>query len=228
MAHQELVDAIEQGDSESVSRLLGSSPALAAERDEQGMSWILHALYHRQPEIAELIASNRDDLDLHEAAALGRLEHAERALAAQPDAVTARSADGFTPLHYAAFFGRPELVALLIEHGADVNAVADNPTRVCPLHSAAAYNDAGICRQLLVAGANADARQQAGFTALMSAAMHGNRELVDALLEFGAAVDVAAEDGRTPAEFAREGGHDELAEILAAASGNGDAETPPG
>jgi ankyrin repeat protein len=218
MAHQELVDAIEQGDSESVSRVLGSSPELAAQPTEQGISCILHALYHRQPEIAEVIASHRDDLDLHEAAALGRLEHAGRALATQPDAVAGRSPDGFTPLHYAAFFGRPELVALLIEHGADVNAVADNPTRVSPLHSAAACANVESCRLLLAAGANPDAQQQAGYTALMSAALHGNRELADALLDSGAAIGIASEDGRTAADFAREGEHDELAELLTASA----------
>jgi len=217
MAHQELVDAIEQGDADTVSRLLDTSPAIAAEHNEQGISWILHALYHRQPAIAEAIASRRDDLDLHEAAALGRLEHAERALPAQPDAVAARSPDGFTPLHYAAFFGRPELVALLIEHGADVNAVADNPTRVCPLHSAAACADVESCRQLLAAGANPNAQQQAGFTALMSAALHGNRDMVDVLLEFDASPAITSEDGRTAAGFAREKEHDELAQLLAGA-----------
>lgn len=215
MAHQELVDAIEQGDTASVSRLLDTSPELAAQRDKQGISWILHAFYHRQPAIAELIASRRDDLDLHEAAALGRLEQADRALAARPDAVAARSPDGFTPLHYAAFFGRPDMVALLIDHGADVNAVADNPTRVRPLHSAAACADVESCRRLLAAGADPDAQQQAGYTALMSAALHGNRELADVLLAAGAATGIATDDGRTAAEFAREGEHDELAELLA-------------
>ncbi|MGD8327875.1 MAG: ankyrin repeat domain-containing protein [Acidobacteriota bacterium] len=216
MAQQELTDAVEQGDSESVSRLLDTSPGLATQRDEQGVSWILHALYHRQPAIAELIASHRDDLDLHEAAALGRLEHAERVLAAQPDAIAARSPDGFTPLHYAAFFGRPDMVALLTDLGADVNAVADNPTRVCPLHSAAACADVESCRRLLAAGANPDAQQQAGYTALMSAALHGNRELADTLLAAGAATGIATDDGRTAADFAREGEHDELAQLLAA------------
>lgn len=215
MAHQQLADAIERGDAEAVTRVLDSCPGLAAQRTEQGISWILHALYQRQQEIAERIAAQRgDDLDLHEAAALGRSEAAERILSTEPGAIGQRSPDGFTALHYAAFFGRSELVKLLIEGGADVNAVADNPTRVCPLHSAAALGDVGICRQLLAAGARPDARQQAGYTALMSAALHGNREMADILLESGADKTISSEGGKTAADFAREGQHDDLAEAL--------------
>jgi ankyrin repeat protein len=219
MAHQQLADAIERGDAESVSRLLDASPDIAAQEAEQGISWILHALYQRQPEIAELIAASRgDDLDLHEAAALGRSDIAEGILTAESEAINRHSPDGFTALHYAAFFGRPELITLLIGSGADVNAVADNPTRVRPLHSAAALGDTGICRQLLAAGARPDAQQQAGYTALMSAALHGNREMAELLLEFGADQTISSEDGKTAADFAREGGYDELAELLAVAS----------
>ena len=47
-----------------------------------------------------------------------------------------RSADGFTALHLAAFFGRPEAVRLLLDRGADPNRWATGEPPVQPLHSA--------------------------------------------------------------------------------------------
>ena len=48
--------------------------------------------------------------------------------------------DGFTPLHLAAFFGRLEAAALLVDRGADLEAPSRNPRfpSVRPLHSAIA------------------------------------------------------------------------------------------
>jgi ankyrin repeat protein len=217
MSNQELIDAIDCGDADAVRRHLDDSPESAAARDEQGVSLVLHALYRGQAEVAELLAEHRQGaLDLLEATALGRRPLAEQLLAADPEAVARRSPDGFTPLHYAAFFGQAELADLLLRKGADVDAEAANPTRVRPLHSAVARGDLTICRRLLSAGANPDRQQQAGYTALMSAALHGNRELADLLLEHGADRAIQSDDGRTAADFAKEGGHSELAQLLAA------------
>ena len=80
-------------------------------------------------------------LDVFEAAALRRLDPLERLLKRSPKRATAFSKDGFTALHLAAYFGRPEAARLLLERGADVHARSGNsrlPTVKSPLHSAAA------------------------------------------------------------------------------------------
>lgn len=59
------------------------------------------------------------------------------------------SADGFTPLHWAAFCNRSEVARQLIDHGADVNAVAENDSRVRPLHGAAASGANKVVSRLL-------------------------------------------------------------------------------
>lgn len=216
-APRELIEAIDAGDMAAVARRVEAAPELVRARADDDVSVLLYAAYRGENGIAELLAARVGDLDLPEAVALGRRETARRLLEANAEAVHARSPDGFTSLHYAAFFGRGKLLKQLLEAGADVNAVADNRTRVCPLHSAAARGDADLCARLLEAGADPDARQAGGFTALMSAALHGNREMVERLLEAGADRTLRSDDDRSAADFAREGEHDALADALESA-----------
>lgn len=214
MDHETLTDAIRRGDDERASSLLRADPELARSRDGRGVSILLTALYHRRWRVAELVAGHRADLDLHEAAALGRVAVVRRL--ADGAGLSRPNPDGFTPLHYAAFFGHPDAAAALVGLGADVDVEAANPTRVRPLHSAAASRNVEISRLLLDAGADPNHRQQQGFTALHSAALHGDRELVELLLEAGADPGLPSDDGRSAADFAAEGGHPELAERLSA------------
>jgi hypothetical protein len=60
--------------------------------------------------------------DLIAAVRNGRLEDVHDILARRPDAVADRDEDGATALHYAAESGNRDLVALLLEAGADINA----------------------------------------------------------------------------------------------------------
>ena len=122
-----------------------------------------------------------------------------------------RSADGFTPLHLACFFGHAHIVARLIDHHADVDAVAENPSQVRPLHSAAARNDAALVRQLLASGADPNVAQHGGWTALHSAAKHGNAEMVQVLLQYNADPHQAAEDGTTARQMTED---EQVAELL--------------
>ncbi|XP_034950248.1 uncharacterized protein [Chelonus insularis] len=57
-----------------------------------------------------------------------------------------------TPLHWAACYGNKEIVACLIDRGADINA--ENGCGATPLHEAVNRGDIAICQELLDAGAN--------------------------------------------------------------------------
>jgi ankyrin repeat protein len=216
MSRAELMQAIKGGKADRVGELLAAEPGLGAATDEAGVPAVLLALYHRQGAIAEQLAAARDELDLFEATALGRVERTEALLQQDGAGAQARSADGFTPLHLACFMGRPECARILVDAGADVNAVADNPSRVRPLHSAVASRQSAIAEMLLERGAEVDARQQAGYTPLHAAALHGDEPLVGLLLDRGADPRLTAEDGTDAAGFARKGGFEDLARRLEA------------
>ena len=66
--------------------------------------------------------------------------------------------NGWTPLHYAATGPEPELVRLLLEHGAEVDATAPNGTT--PLMMAAQYGSEDSIKLLLERGADPNRRNQ--------------------------------------------------------------------
>jgi ankyrin repeat protein len=208
-----IIEAVQAGDVERVMELIEEHPERAAERDAQGVSALLHACYIGRPDIVDAILSRLPTLDLLEAAAVGDTRRVAQWLE-NDDAVERRSGDGFTALHYAAFFGWPEIARLLIAAGADVAAVASNPMAVQPLHSAAAVSQHDVAAQLLAAGADPDARQQGGFVPIHAAAQNGDAALAELLLDHGADPTLETDDGRSAAAIARTAGHEELADRL--------------
>ncbi|HVY60770.1 MAG TPA: ankyrin repeat domain-containing protein, partial [Planctomycetota bacterium] len=186
---QDLLAAIERGDPAAARAALAADPGLARARDAQGVSLLLQARYRGRHDLVELIRGARrgpDELDLFEAAALGRADLVAAHVAAHPRGVGDVTADGFTALHLAAFFGHAETVRLLVERGADVEAVARNPMQVRPLHSAVAGRDRASVNALLARGASPNVRQRGGFTPLHAAAQSGDAVMVRALLAVGA------------------------------------------
>lgn len=210
MSSDEWRKALTGNELPAVKSLASRTPELLA-RPVDGVTPLMQALYHRAMDVAAWLRENSIELSIHEAAALGDVATLQRVLGAAPGSASEQASDGFTPLHLAAFFGHPRAVGLLLAEGADVDAVAGNPTSVRPLHSAAASRDAATVQAVLDGGPDVNARQAGGYTALHAAAMHGNEAMVTMLIEARADVTVAADDGRTAADFARDGGFGELA-----------------
>jgi ankyrin repeat protein len=199
---EQLFAAIRAGDAERVRALVAEDPELASSRDENGLSAVLTALYHRQAEALEALLAADPELDVLDAAATGRLALLRAHLEADQDALGARSPEGFTPLHLAAFFGGGPAVRLLLGAGMDADADQQNPAQVRPLHSAVAARDHDAARALLEAGADPTCAQQGGFTPLLAAAHSDDPEMVALLLRHGADPKLAADDGRDPAAMA--------------------------
>ena len=209
-----IFEAIASGDVDRVRELVAADPSVAAARGADGVSALLQARYRGRLDLVEALLEAGPELDVFEAAALGDTTRLRELLDADPELAGAWSSDGFTPLHLAAFFGHEEGARMLLEHGADVGAVARNTMAVEPLHSAAAAGQAGIAQALLDAGADPNARQQGGFVALHAAGQNGDAALTQLLLERGADPAARTDDGRTAADFAAESGHEGLAESL--------------
>ncbi len=146
----------------------------------------MQALYAGDRERAEQLAHDRE-LDVFEASALGELRQLQRLLGSDPGLANARASDDFTPLHYAAFFGGPEAARLLLEHGADVDAYADNELGVHPLNSAVAAGAKETVELLLNASADPNAPTRSGHSPLDVALANGDDEIAELLRARGAA-----------------------------------------
>lgn len=208
------IDAIKAGEFERVKAMVTAEPALIDARGRTGDSAILTAVYHRQKEIVNLLVARGAALTLCEAAAAGEVERAERLLAVDRSAVQTWSADGWTPLHLAAYFGHAKIAELLIAHGADVAARSRNANGNTPLHAALAGNHKMVAGLLLGAGADVNAADAQGWRPLHLAAANDNLESVKALVAQGADVSAANGEGQTALSLAQEKNHREVAAFL--------------
>lgn len=213
----ELFEAIEAGDVAGVDAMLDADPPLASSRDASGVSALMRALYRFDKALIEAVRRRADSLDVFEAAAFGDVDRLTELLADEPSLVSSYSGDGFTALHFAAFFGRYEAAALLIERGAEVDAFGRGWMTGTAMHSAVSRLQSDVVRILLDAGANPNVRQSAGWTPLHAAAMNGDLTSVERLLASGTDPTATNEEGRSVADLANESGDDATAERIRSA-----------
>ena len=159
----------------------------------------------------------RQALDVFEAAAVADVPRLRELLDADPALATTFSSDGFTALHFPAFFGGVDAASLLLERGADVDAHGRGWMTGTPLNSAAAGRHADVARALLDAGADPGARQGSGWAPLHSAAHNGDLEMAELLLARGADPTVVNDDGATVLGMAEESGNAEVVARVRAA-----------
>ncbi len=127
--------------------------------------------------------------------------------------------DGATILYFAAMYGRDESVRMLLERGASAN-VARSTDGMTPLHIACQERrSAEVVRALLEEGANVEALDSGGRTALIIACSDkpkddesGDREdagkryiqkaIISLLLKHGSNLSKLNDQGQTPVEIA--------------------------
>jgi ankyrin repeat protein len=135
------------------------------------------------------------------------LDH-NRSFASMPDQ------QGYTPLHYAAYFGHTEAARYLLGIGADLTALTLDPLRSHPLHAAASAGHVDVAAMLLESGADPNAEQTGQWTPLHSAAAGGHETLVRMLLARGSDRTRKSASGLTALELAEERGHAKCVEAL--------------
>jgi uncharacterized protein len=128
--------------------------------------------------------------------------------------VSLLSTDGWTPLHLAAHFGQTDVVRVLLNKGAQVNARSTNALQNMPLHAAAAGKSVTAAKLLIEHGANVNARQTGGWAPLHAAAQNGDIELARVLVENGADINVRADNQQQPLDLALTKGHQPMVEFL--------------
>ncbi len=213
----EFIEAVKKGDREVVEKMLAADPSLVAARDEDGTSAILLSHYYGRADVAMALLARGPELDIFEAATVGDVVRVRELVSVDRSLANAWSADGFFPLGLAAFFKRPEVARVLLDHGADPT-MASRPAGFTPLHSAVA-DDEGVevkdlVRMLLAAGAYPNARSASDGTPLHTAAFTGNVPVVRMLLAAGGNPHAPDKKGHIPLDYARDKGHSEAAAIL--------------
>jgi ankyrin repeat protein len=157
------------------------------------VSDLLEALYRGDREgVDELLAAD-PALDVFEAAALGRTDRLRGLLDEDPSRANAFGADGFHTLGLACFFGHVDAARLLLERGADVNALSRNDRiQTAAIHAAAASEAKDeatryeLVKLALEHGADPNLPQGGGFRAKDAARLNGDERIEQLLLEHGA------------------------------------------
>jgi uncharacterized protein len=159
------------------------------------MSDLLQALYHGDRAKADALLADKPELTIFEAAAAGKTERVRELLRDDPSLANAFGDDGFHPLGLACFFGHVDTTRVLLEHGADVNALSRNEhIQTAAIHAAAASEEEGtdeatryeLVKLVLDHGADPDLPQGGGFHAIDAARQNGDRRVEQLLLERGA------------------------------------------
>ena len=121
---------------------------------------------------------------------------------------------GLTPLAIAAQNGKPKAAAVLIDAGADVNHPVGQGSYT-PLMLATTV---GLRRHRRMArrskGANVNAKNPGGVTALMIAAAGNRTDIATLLIHAGADPTIKSEDGRTALTIAQSNNSDAVAKLL--------------
>ena len=214
------IDAIKAGEFERVKAMVSADPTLIDARSRTGDSAILTAVYHGQKEIVNLLVARGASLSIFEACAAGEIERVEQLVlesasgAVGAPGINGYSADGWTPLHLAAFFGHAKIVELLIARSADVLARSRGANGNTPLHAALAGNHQFVAGVLIGHGADVNAPDAQGWRPLHLAAANNTMDAIEALIAQGADVHAPNGEAKTALSLATEKNHREAAALL--------------
>lgn len=156
------------------------------------MSALLQALYRGDRATVDELLEGDPKLNVFEAAACGRLDRLRELLDEDSSRANAFGDDGFHPLGLACFFGYLETARLLLDRGADVNALSTNENvQTAAIHASAVADGEEATRYELVKlalerGADANLPQGGGFRAIDAARQNGDARVEQLLLEHGA------------------------------------------
>jgi len=222
----ELANAVLASDVDRI-RFLVEKGADVNAHDAQGYSALQAAARNRNDKLIPLLIELKADVNGRDRDGFTALIHAaERNHVPTIQALVAKGADleasvdgGFGPLSLAIESGKLLAAKALIELGANVNAAAGND-RVTPIMVTASQLAVGeaakeierrqglrstdIATALVERGANVNAVNAHGVSALMIAAARGNIPMIGLLLEAGADPNLKSQAGKTAIDIARE------------------------
>jgi uncharacterized protein len=211
---EDIMNLLRSKQTAELIHVLENDTSLLEYKDGNGTSLLLLSAYYRNPELIQFMVGRRQHFTFFEAAACGLLGPLQEHVRQDASVINTYAPDGFTALGLAAYFGREEVVRFLLEHGADAKLAAGNGSCVAPIHSAVAARDFAIAQRLLEHGADVNARQHGGYTALHSAGLHGDLAMTELLLRYGADRSIRSDEGKTAYDMAMEKSHTPLLGFL--------------
>ena len=198
---EQFVAAVRAGEVDAVRVMLDSDVSLLRLTGPDGETVTLTALYAGHHQLADELAARAGELSVFEAAAFDDTERLAELIRTDAGLAVAWSADGWQPLHLAAYFGRTEAARMLLDADAPVAEPSRNAMAVHPLHSAIAGRHAELVWLLIASDAPVDVPQRDGWTPLHAAAANADLESIRALRAVGADPTAVTDDGRTPADL---------------------------
>lgn len=185
-------------DAVEIAELLLDAGAPVDERNDEGRTALHDSMEHRSDRVRDLLLARGAEVDISAAAGLGRVNAVREMLSNDPDLANDRTTQ-MSPLGWAAYGNQPQVAELLIDAGARMD---DHE-----LHCAASVGGAEVGRLLIARGADPNALNDVGITALHAAATmrytNDSSEFVRMLLEKGADPSIGTLAKRTALDVAR-------------------------
>ena len=188
-------------------------PAIVLASQEAHLAVLQRLLEHMNTQDSVDTASIRVDA-LHKAAEKGHPEIVRALLNANTPAIESKECHRPALLELAARGGDLEVVRLLIDAKADVNATHVPGHTPTPLQIGVENGRLDLTELLLAAGANVNTNEGQVPSALHTAAVKGAIEMVQVLLDAGADVDAKTYEGETILQAAEKGGNADVSKLL--------------
>jgi cytohesin len=219
----ELFDAARRGDLTKLKTLVSSNPNVNL-RDAHGRTALHEAAANCQMDAYRFLVEAGGDFSVRDDQGTPAMTLAVKCLDRSPKSAVPRPTMASNvpvagmenapwSLQYATAHKQAGVLSMVLNMGADVNAVGSDGNRA--LDIACLKGDAASARILLEHGANPNLRNKTGSTPLHDAALSGNKEVVEMLLARGA--DVSAQDPEsksTPLHYAASFGRLEVVKTL--------------
>ena len=206
-----LLVAVQEDDREMIEFLLSRNADInaACVGGNTALRWAV-TLGHL--DTAHFLVDHGARIDIFAAASFGDTQTVSRLLTEDPGLANPAQPVVRKPIHLAARDGHKDVVALLVNEGANPNEAGI--ARAYPLHEAARYGRADVVKYLLSLNVDVDPLDRDKRTPLDLASQYGDATVVQLLLNAGASVQSRNWRGNTPLHCAVLGNHADAVALL--------------